>query len=822
MNAVLFELPRRMPKRHPARATLDRFAKQMRAIQNQIREKTRSAPLLSARWNALKTHWIEFRGAWSSAEGTLRPWGRRGLQVNNFKNFLRFVLQFMNSGMTPVKTQSHHWRTIALLSPNSGRRHCSQTNEAVFYASTLPRSIDLPASEQAIDRAREAAKARWQDGSLPRDYGSKSAICIEIIDTLICHAKGRPLVPEEPRKEHTWPEVGDKMVLPARPAHAQNMSDFGKVARCTEQLQLLLRRDANEFTYRETYRPIPVWDRGFVDHLLTGPAIPQPNPAVRDRCFREFFARVEANVTGPIQGPMVVNEFFHRYGKVTGQVPWMATNAIPEMGGKVRLATTHEADEVFISRDITQRWMPLLKKLILTRHVIRGEGVRFKRSTPSCRSRLYSADLSAATDWIPHDLAKRIAKVVNSHTMRAGLVPIFNDLCEIILSAHALAPSDWTECCIHFEDYQPFAPYWDQRLQDEYITRRGIHMGLGPSWVILCLINIAAGLYASQDTNSFRVCGDDLVSDWTPEEVRRYESFLEDLGLKINRSKAFYGPRAVFCELLVTKRANGTVRSKDVGHLAQDAASKWKAKRSADAAAIASSLALSARERHFYARRKVIESTRHVLARRLGKTPGPVQAGGNGLGSFRLSSLRHFLSHPGALVGTRKVKSPWGQDLSSLCIKPHECASNVPYITRTQAEILLSAEERARQLHAGRHPKPPRVLTTKSYAQRAKRIAGVGKKPITWGEVRAGVQALNRRDVTRAARQGRHHPDERRVSRKEAGFLLRRLTDKRSTSMLALPDLRQVSESTNLPSHGWSILSRLREKDRQKTLAAAP
>jgi hypothetical protein len=89
-------------------------------------------------------------------------------------------------------------------------------------------------------------------------------------------------------------------------------------------------------------------------------------------------------------------------------------------------------------------------------------------------------------------------------------------------------------------------------LNMETPTKCGIHMGLGPTWVILSLINVACAVLACGNTSTFLVCGDDLIAWWYPEYIETYNSLIEGLGMKINHSKSFRSPFAgVFCEGIV-------------------------------------------------------------------------------------------------------------------------------------------------------------------------------------------------------------------------------------------------------------------------------
>jgi hypothetical protein len=97
--------------------------------------------------------------------------------------------------------------------------------------------------------------------------------------------------------------------------------------------------------------------------------------------------------------------------------PPLTPVAIAEMGDKIRLASTHGAREVWISRRLNQLWLPTLKRNRLSRDMLKGRTITLSRSKGKGNPRkalLYSADLSAATDYIPHELGIVLAKWLNS------------------------------------------------------------------------------------------------------------------------------------------------------------------------------------------------------------------------------------------------------------------------------------------------------------------------------------------------------------------------------------------------------------------------
>jgi len=188
---------------------------------------------------------------------------------------------------------------------------------------------------------------------------------------------------------------------------------------------------------------------------------------------------------------------------------------IPEWGCKTRIASKHPAHEVHISRIIGQNLVQGLKRTPAARDTLNGRPLQLRNHV---KSRLYSADLSKATDNIPHKAAEAVAW------------GIIHALC--LPAKHALA---LLRMC------QPH----ETRLG---ATEKGIHMGLGTSWTILSLLNMWAARHSP--TNSYGICGDDLLGLWTPDQILDYEAQFRSIGVPVNKQKSFYGVRGVFCEQL--------------------------------------------------------------------------------------------------------------------------------------------------------------------------------------------------------------------------------------------------------------------------------
>jgi len=243
-------------------------------------------------------------------------------------------------------------------------------------------------------------------------------------------------------------------------------------------------------------------------------------------------------------GPGMVYRVSEQQAPTTGReyaLAVMSENAAPtlkplalvESGAKTRIATLHDASSVHASRILTRCMGPLLKVLHCTRDILTGREVTLSQNTENAQ--LYSADLSAATDYIHHDLARFV----------------------------------WAEWCqslgidseLQRMGHRLLGPHMDIGQDPPQETSRGVHMGEGISWSILCLINGWAAWQAGASKDSYAICGDDLIGFWSRETADRYEANLEHVGLVINKSKSFFSPKGVFCERLVEVCQDGKARS---------------------------------------------------------------------------------------------------------------------------------------------------------------------------------------------------------------------------------------------------------------------
>jgi len=237
--------------------------------------------------------------------------------------------------------------------------------------------------------------------------------------------------------------------------------------------------------------------------------------------------------------PNKIDDFtFHDYSRhfmTEGlkQEPRAKPSVVTEWGGKIRIATLHAAHEVHESRVLAGLTIPILKTHRPTSHALRGTTAKLSNiNEPPHKLHLYSADLSKATDNISQDLAVEIWQSV-AHALKVDQRDI--DAGTNLLSEHRLV---------------------SERFKS-FITKRGIHMGLGLSWSILSIINCWAANHTP--VTSYTICGDDLLGLWTFDQYSYYCDKLARVGIPVNQSKTFRGNRGVFCEKFFEKTVRGGV-----------------------------------------------------------------------------------------------------------------------------------------------------------------------------------------------------------------------------------------------------------------------
>jgi hypothetical protein len=186
--------------------------------------------------------------------------------------------------------------------------------------------------------------------------------------------------------------------------------------------------------------------------------------------------------------------------------------SIPEMGFKWRIVTKSPVGVLFHSHIARKRLWPLLESTRSTGIPLREEPLVFVVPNDGRPRRIYSADLSNATDTLSHESIRRICahygvdpRLVLSHRFRSPLGVVEPDC--------------------------------------------GTFMGLPMSWVILSLSHLAVCLQVDPSGRSFFLKGDDLVALWTKEQWIIYCRLMTQAGYKVHPKKSLENERlGFFCE----------------------------------------------------------------------------------------------------------------------------------------------------------------------------------------------------------------------------------------------------------------------------------
>nr|QYV43041.1 MAG: RNA-dependent RNA polymerase [Narnaviridae sp.] len=295
--------------------------------------------------------------------------------------------------------------------------------------------------------------------------------------------------------------------------------------------------------------------------------------------------------------------------------------------GKARAVTLHPADEVLSARTLTAKWMPKISRCHDMQNAV-GRPTALRSRDKSAK--LFSLDLSKATDKTHHDVAKYFAhkwidKIGSSNPEED------KKLVDRLFSPKSILETDGTRTA----------------------TTCGVHMGLGPTWVILCLMNMYAAWRANLGPSTRQICGDDMAVLANTNQRDKIKSALEDeLFLKVNEKKSFFGPRGVFCETFgkVERTKFGvSARFEDVGHMSVSLATRSVTDTKTQSFNVARTLDGST------AIGRVDEITRKLhVPKKLGS--GPIEMGGNGRGIASLNQIINYAMH-GPIKPMRKKES---------------------------------------------------------------------------------------------------------------------------------------------------------------------
>jgi hypothetical protein len=332
-----------------------------------------------------------------------------------------------------------------------------------------------------------------------------------------------------------------------------------------------------------------------------------------------------------VQRPRCVDSKGNPSPRYTQRTHPVTTTCIEELGGKVRVASMHPSYLSHFSRNYAQKTLPLLKSFGVFRRTLLGQNLKL---TGRPGAKLYSADLTAASDMISHELGQAVLGAIGE-----GF-------------GEDLTTLDALRACA--EPYQ----IWDQGEPTRTKTRSGLHMGLGTTWTVLCILNLWAASRISPPGKSFAICGDDLIGLWNDQEIKSYNSMIKVLGLLPNEPKSFIGRNGVFCEQLVRivhRDTEGTYAKSE------------QLIRISEASGARGDVTVETREKlsGYLKENKVLRPIRQLILRTLRLTTprgvgnGPVAAGGNGCLnniSKAASLLGAYLQKGPAKVGRRTAE----------------------------------------------------------------------------------------------------------------------------------------------------------------------
>jgi hypothetical protein len=198
-----------------------------------------------------------------------------------------------------------------------------------------------------------------------------------------------------------------------------------------------------------------------------------------------------------------------------------------EQGGKYRAVTSSQGDLLWHGHRDRKAAFKLLLKFKPTARPLLGRPLTFQIPMGSEPRRLYSADLSEATNLLSHEAIMETCSILHLNP-------------DVVMSHHCF-----------FEDKEG---------RIDIYPVRGTFMGLPSSWVVLSVAHAAVCLHVGHQ-NTFYLKGDDLIAYWTEPQWVLYQTLMQSLGFKINLKKSFIGDfRGVFCEQLLSlelKKVNG-------------------------------------------------------------------------------------------------------------------------------------------------------------------------------------------------------------------------------------------------------------------------
>lgn len=433
--------------------------------------------------------------------------------------FLKLVTSQAYHKLSDLKHFSHTTRVCAtrchLGNWSRGPNHTNGiTPHRLMEASTLSRACDAPITKKAIAYARKATRARWSE---PDDH-SLTEREVADFERFCCQFFGKPSgwntkVAWEGRKDVSYYlHPSDKASL----SHPQ-----GKGGTAAELIQSYRTQAVREFEFEydvpET-NPNDPWDQEAERKA-------QIERVTRFLLDPEETFRVAALLKDKIRGPITPRDMYAHALKMAVRAPQPEIRTVPiKQVGKLRVASSHPGINSHVARTINQRLMQTLHRKGYTREALSDTTFELI-GDPGAK--LYSADLSAASDYIKHSLMAAFIR-------GAGKGQGWSET-EIAVMLKIHGRQIMLEHC------------------DRKETEQGAHMGLAGTWACLCALNAychtKACAYMSNNTGrNMKLCGDDLIALYTESQQECYDWWIKKVGLHLNKAKSFYGTNGVFCE----------------------------------------------------------------------------------------------------------------------------------------------------------------------------------------------------------------------------------------------------------------------------------
>jgi hypothetical protein len=478
---------------------------------------------VSKMWFAtVTTHWSEVVTAaclaWGDPTDLRRP---RNLRI--VKKLRGLTIALLTRGPAAASQYTNVWRADAMRTGNL----------RLMQASTLKRALWWVPSEELVRAKVEEAKERFHSDPKKLHPSTRKAIMGPFSNFLKRHIKKSEQAP--------------LTTIPSRNACIERSRQKGGVRSvlmeaCREELEV---ESLDPLGDLRSMRGTPAWTPNpYFDPSLTGEQ--KRDALLTMQGDRAFLAAQEAGLSyvecvehkiahmeelwsfylkrrfNPVHGPPEITEnVILEYCLLQQSLhpcPPVKLIGLPEKGNKVRVASLHPAWEVHVGRCLMHRSIQNLRRLAVTKDSLRGKTPRI---IGSAGAQAYSADLTAASDNMTHETA--------------GL--LWQSWCKALGERRSVTAAGLN--------------LLSAKSLDGTRTTSGVHMGLGLSWLTLCLANCYAAWRANAKPAQYRICGDDLIGAFTPQQKQDFERGIRELNLIPNLSKSYYQNHGVFCERLV-------------------------------------------------------------------------------------------------------------------------------------------------------------------------------------------------------------------------------------------------------------------------------